>query len=172
MQSTSTCGALKRLRSDSLLRLTSLDGTILPAVTLTVFARRTDDAERVAQPAIEQSPDLRLKARTHRWSRNRIRFLDNPPAACDTPQWRVARSVRSPGRLGGQDRAFNAFSGPSNYSGSVKITKFPRLSRAISPVKESEHQGRSSPTMRGSMCPATLGELCVLLHHHVLSRGP
>jgi len=106
---------------------------IIAAVALTVFASRADNAKCVAQPAIEQSPSLRLKARAHRWPRNRIRFLDNPPAACDTPEWRVARSVRSPGRLGGQDRAFNAFSGLSNYSGSVRMTKFPHLSRAIPP---------------------------------------
>ena len=90
-------------------------------------------------------------------SRNQIRFLDNPPAACDTPQWRVARSVRSPGRLGVEDRAFNAFSGLSTYSGSVSMTNFQRLSRPSPPVNNFGPQMRSSPTMRGSTRPFTAG---------------
>jgi len=88
-------------------------------------------------------------------SRNQIRFLDNPPVLCDTPEWRVARSVRSPRRLGGTDRAFIAISGPSTYSGLSHMNKFPRLSRAMPPVKDFGRQLRSSPIVRGFGCPST-----------------
>jgi len=92
---------------------------------------------------------------THGRCTTQVKFIPASGIGHDTPEWRVARSVRSPGRLGGKDRAFNVFPGPSTYSGLASMNRFPRLSRANPPVNESELQVRSSPTMCGSTCPFT-----------------